>query len=68
MSHLAEADDPVPFGYKCSWLVIRSTDPQQVIDALGLVDTHPSGWHDGIEAAYSGNVFVTPMEYRPNET
>ncbi len=61
MNHTVEADAPVPFGYKCSWLAIRSPDPQQVIVALDLVDTRPSSWQAGVEAAYHGNVFVTPV-------
>ena len=31
-----EADHPVPFGYKCAWLAIRSDNPDAVVASLGL--------------------------------
>jgi hypothetical protein len=55
-----QADSPVPFGYKCAWLAIRTENSQAVVHALGLQNVRKSGWQSGIDAAYSGDVFVTP--------
>jgi len=62
-------DHPVAFGYKQRWLAVRDRDPQSVADALGLEDTKPSTWREGIERAYDryrrragecAEVFVSP--------
>jgi hypothetical protein len=62
-------DYPVAFGYKQQWLAVRDRDPQTVADALGLRDTKPSTWKEGIERAYQhyrrragecAEVFVSP--------
>jgi hypothetical protein len=58
----ATPDTPTSFGYKVSWLAIRSQNMTSVITAMGLRDTHPANWATGISAAYekSKAVFVTP--------
>ncbi len=58
----ATPDAPVSFGYKVSWLAIRSQDAAAVISAMGLKDTHPTNWATGMSAAYeqSKAVFVAP--------
>jgi len=52
------------FGYKCGWLAIRSSDPNDVIVRLGIRGPRTLPWHEGIEAAYEGYdtdaVYVTP--------
>jgi hypothetical protein len=55
-----QADSPVPFGYKCAWLAIKTEDSQAVVQALGLQDVRKSGWQEGIDAAYNGEFFVAP--------
>jgi hypothetical protein len=55
-----EPDSPVPFGYKCAWLAIKTEDPQAVTEALGLQNVRKSEWEKGVTAAYGGEVFVTP--------
>jgi hypothetical protein len=55
------ADHPVPFGYKCAWLAIKAEDPEAVVSALGLTGVRKSNWMRGIEAAYRGEVFVSPV-------
>src|SRR5262245_13351295 len=57
---VVQADSPVPFGYKCAWLAIKTDDPQAVVEALGLKNVRKIGWEKGIAAAYGGEVFVTP--------
>ena len=55
-----EADDPVLFGYKMWWLAFRCENPDMVVARLGLKKTKKCSWKTGIEAAYNGEVFVTP--------
>ena len=45
----SEPDYPVPFGYKCNWLCVRSDSPTDVIQKLGLKNFEPSNWDKGIE-------------------
>lgn len=60
---MAEA---VSFGYKMSWLAIRSSTPEHVVQALDIEEATPSSWEDGIAKVYSSSsmaehpVFVTP--------
>jgi len=56
----AEPDNPVSFGYKCSWLAIRSEDADAVVGAIGLKDVRKCGWKEGIDSAYRDRVFVAP--------
>lgn len=55
-----EPDSPVPFGYKCAWLTIQTEDAEAVVTALGLTDVQKCNWQNGIEAAYRGDVFISP--------
>jgi hypothetical protein len=52
---------PSTFGYKTAWWCIPSEDTRAVVAALGLKDARPSGWQDGVAAAYERQgVFVSP--------
>jgi hypothetical protein len=62
-------DRPVDFGYKQQWLAVWDRDPRAVAEALGLKDTEPSTWREGIERGYDlarhragefAEVFVSP--------
>ncbi len=55
-----QSDSPVPFGYKCAWLAIKTEDSTAVVRALGLQNVRTSGWQKGVDSAYNGEVFVTP--------
>jgi hypothetical protein len=55
-----DADLPVPFGYKLWWLAFRSETAEPVLARLELKDSRRCGWKAGIDAAYEGDVFVTP--------
>ena len=57
----SEPDYPVPFGYKCNWLCVRADSPMEVIQKLGLKNFEPSNWDKGIEMAYNGYRFVSPV-------
>lgn len=56
----SEPDFPIPFGYKCNWLCVKSDSPMDVILKLGLKNYEPSNWDKGIEMAYNGYRFVSP--------
>jgi hypothetical protein len=51
---------PSPFGYKCAWLAIKSTDSEAIIKALRLTKPKQCSWSDGVAAAYEDKAFVTP--------
>ena len=56
-------DYPVSFGYKNSWLAIRTDDTYAVVFALGLKDARAVNWRNGVNQAYRSDdgVFVTPV-------
>jgi len=53
-------DTPVNFGYKTSWLAIKTEDSSAVLDLVPIDNTQPANWHSGIEAAYKTHLFVSP--------
>lgn len=53
-------DYPIPFGYKTTWLAIKSDNAQTVVTALNLNEVYRSSWKAGMAAAYAGSIFVTP--------
>lgn len=53
-------DRPVPFGYKMSWLTIRSEDAMAVCEALDMENLQPANWQSGFIAAYGGHSFLSP--------
>lgn len=58
-------DQPKPFGYRMSWLAVKSADTAGVIDALGIEGAAPANWNSGIGTIYDDRlsdtyVFVSP--------
>ncbi len=59
-------DKPDSFGYKVSWLTIRTSDPAAVVEALGLADATPANWASGLASMYEHSrgdescVFISP--------
>lgn len=58
-------DRPRPFGYRMSWIAIKSVDTDGVVRRLGLSDAVPANWNSGVGTIYDDNfsdnyVFVTP--------
>ena len=50
-------DGPLPFGYKCSWLAIKSASSEKVIQTLGFHSAVPTSWKKGLDKAdISGDV------------
>lgn len=62
--HVETVEQASAFGYKCGWLAIRSSAPNEVTARLGIRDVRQAPWRDGIEAAYERSddriVYVTP--------
>lgn len=57
-----EREKPQAFGYKCSWLAIKSTDNQKIIKSLALSNVQEANWTLGLSNAdkMKGQVFVSP--------
>lgn len=53
-------DLPVPFGYKCQWMAVRSTDSEAITKRLNLTDKRRANWKTGIRAAYQDLIFISP--------
>lgn len=58
-------DRPKPFGYRMSWIAIKSTRTSEIAAHLGLTDATPANWNSGIGTIYDNQlsdtyVFVTP--------
>jgi hypothetical protein len=51
---------PVSFGYKLTWLAVRTTEAKAVAQALHLQGLQQCSWEHGVEGAYAQTVFVTP--------
>lgn len=61
----ATPDTPKSFGYRMSWLAIKSTDTHAVAAALALTGLEAANWNTGIGAIYDRDlsdsyVFVSP--------
>ena len=55
-----EPDGPIGFGYKTTWLAIRSTDADGVLKHLPIRNAQRGNWNSGIDAAFKGHTFVSP--------
>jgi hypothetical protein len=53
-------DTPISFGYKCSWYCVRGLDDQRIVEIISPRHVASANWREGIEAAYKGEVFITP--------
>lgn len=58
-------DRPCAFGCSMAWLAIRSTDPQEVIETLGLIEPTPCNWNSGIGAVYDDRISATHVFVSP---
>ncbi|WP_372721399.1 hypothetical protein [Novipirellula sp.] len=54
-------DRPINFGYKMSWLAIKASDAETVLESLPVHNVQLANWRTGSIAAYSGHTFVSPM-------
>lgn len=58
-------DGPRPFGYRMSWIAIRTVDTDAVVAHLGVSDAVAANWNSGIGTIYDDAlsdtyVFITP--------
>ena len=51
---------PVLFQAPSRWLAIRSSNPQAVQAALGLLKPRPCSWEEGLSAAQEQKLFISP--------
>ena len=58
-------DRPYPFGYRMSWLAIRTRDTQKVIEALQLGAVQPANWNTGLGAVYDSHLGQSHMFVSP---
>lgn len=53
-------DAPMSFGYKMSWLALKTEDSAAVCGSLPVTNIQPANWRTGFVAAYGGHVFISP--------
>lgn len=58
-------DLPPPFGYRMTWLAVRTRDTQRVVETLALSHVESANWSTGLGTVYSpeygpGRVFISP--------
>ena len=53
-------DEPVPFGYRCMWFAVKTTNAADVIKEIGFKSAQSCNWKSGITAAHAGSIFVSP--------
>lgn len=58
-----EPEKPKGFGYKCSWLAIKTEDIDKIIRVLDLKNVYISNWTNGLSAAHNfeKEVFISPQ-------
>ena len=54
-------DKPVPFGYKCIWILVSASNPTEIKDFLSLKNARKSNWKEGIKNAYDSGFFISPV-------
>lgn len=55
-----QPDLPIPFGYKCQWIAVRSAETEAIANRLHLTDIRRANWKTGMKAAYRDLIFVSP--------
>lgn len=57
-----EPDFPKSFGYKMSWLTIKTNDTEKIAEVLKLNNVKKANWSSGLDAIYHSeqHLFVTP--------
>jgi hypothetical protein len=55
-------DKPQPYGFKVSWLALKTSDPAAVLDALELGEATPANWESGLAPVHGSDpwVFLSP--------
>ncbi len=53
-------DLPLGFGYKISWMAVKTKNIQMLSQLLKLKKTSICNWKYGINAAYENSIFITP--------
>ncbi len=58
-------DGPCPFGYRMSWLAVRTRNTRKVVEILGLGEVEACNWQSGIGAAYDAGLGQTRLFVSP---
>lgn len=56
-----DKNEPVNFGYKNAWIAVKSNDKQGISKIIGLKNTKPENWYNGISISYENGVYITPQ-------
>ncbi|MBP3609446.1 MAG: hypothetical protein J6J42_03815 [Lachnospiraceae bacterium] len=56
-----EPDEPAFLGYKTSWLAVKNSTPEEVMEKLQLGNVQVANWESGLEVRRFGKVFVSPV-------
>lgn len=51
---------PEPFGWKTSWISVRSNEAETLVSQLQLVNVRRCDWEQGLRKADEGAIFVCP--------
>jgi hypothetical protein len=54
-------DSPVSFGYKIMWYAVQTDDKWKLAEILGFQNMSECNWQTGVDKAYNGSVFITPV-------
>jgi hypothetical protein len=59
-SNITDPDKPENFGFKNTWLTVKSDDKIKITEYFNFKETKEANWEHGIHAAYHKNIFITP--------
>lgn len=56
----AVPDAPVSFGYKITWIAVKTADMKKIAEVIGLKNVQECNWESGLAYAQYKSVFVSP--------
>lgn len=54
-------DSAIGFGYKCMWFAVKTDNKKKLAELFKLTNVSDCNWKVGIDKAYRGAVFITPV-------
>ena len=54
-------DSPEDFGYKMTWMAVKTDDKQGLAEQIGLHSVQATNWASGITNAYKNGIYITPQ-------
>lgn len=52
------------FGWKTSWISVKDTRMELIVDTLRLVHVRSCDWNEGVQQSGKGGIFVSPAVER----